>query len=141
MNADVSKIAKTVTAKAPSALSGVDATRVLEDIIQRAQEYMTVREQEMTKRANIETARQVALEELHNKREIILTYLHESFREREANFASLFGALDKAMTEGGDVASILGAITTLAASGPFKDIQDFAMVKTHLADKSTEWEV
>ena len=70
-----------------------------------------------------------------------MMYLERSFDERQKNFADLFAALDTAMQSGGDVAMILGAITTLAASSPFKDLHDIDLVRKNLADPDHEWTV
>lgn len=128
--------------KVVSVASAADAVGVLNNIIDSAQEYLEVREVERTKRDKIEADKQVALETIHARSELFLTYLDRSFDEREANFANLFAALDKAMTEGvGSVSEILGAITTLAAASPFKDLHDPIKVRKALDDPDHEWDV
>jgi hypothetical protein len=123
-------------------VSPADAMSVLNLIIDSAQEYLQVREVERTKRDKIAANKKVALKTIHDRSELFLTYLDRSFDEREKNFANLFGALDKAMTEGvGNVAEILGAITTLAAASPFKDLHDPVRVREALDDPDHEWDV
>ena len=118
-----------------------DAVAILNQIVDAAQDYLTVREVEATKQATIRARKEVDLEEIHAKSDLFMTYLSRSFDERQKNFAELFAALDKAMQSGGDVALVLGAITTLAASSPFKDLHDIDLVRRNLADPDHEWTV
>jgi len=118
-----------------------NAVGVLSQILDAAQDYLIVRETEATKQEAIRARKEVDLSEIHAKRELFLTYLHRSFDERRKNFKELFDSLDKAMQNGGDVASILGAITTLAASSPFKDLHNVELVRRNLADPDHEWTV
>lgn len=123
-------------------LTGLDAATVLNNVLAVAKEYAEVREVETTKRAQIEARKAVALAEIEARRELFITYLERSFDEREKNFAELFRALDAAMkSDAGQVAEILGAITTLAASSPFKDLHDPVAVRNALDDPNHEWEV
>ncbi|WP_062381180.1 hypothetical protein [Demequina pelophila] len=122
--------------------SALEALAVLNTIVDAAQEYAQVREAEQTKRDVIEAQKQVALAEIHARSELFLTYLDRSFDEREKNFENLFAALDKAMTDGGgNVAEILGSITTLAAASPFKDLHDPVQVRAALDDPDKVWDV
>ena len=132
----------TVIPKASTSGSPLDADLALKQVIDAAQHYLETREREMTKRAQISAREATALAEIAAKERIFLTYLNRSFDERERNFAELFQALDKAMSSGtGDVAHILGAITTLAAKSPFADLSDLELVKHALSDPEHEWQV
>lgn len=126
------------TAKSSSVL---DAVVLLNQIVDAAHDYLTVRETEATKREAIRRQAEVDLNEIHAKSEIFLTYLRDSFDERQKNFRELFGALDRAMQKGEDVSQILGAITTLAASSPFRDLHDIELVRKNLAEPDHEWTV
>ena len=118
-----------------------NAVGVLNQILDAVHDYLIVRETEATKQETIRARKEVDLSEIHAKSDLFLTYLHRSFDERRKNFKELFDSLDKAMQNGGDVASILGAITTLAASSPFKDLHDIELVRRNLADPDHEWTV
>jgi hypothetical protein len=118
-----------------------DALGVVNQIVDAAQNYLTVRQVEATKQETIRARKDVELKEIHAKSELFMMYLERSFDERQKNFADLFAALDTAMQSGGDVAMILGAITTLAASSPFKDLHDIDLVRKNLADPDHEWTV
>ena len=134
--------AKGSTGKLSSAVSAGDAVALLNTIVDAAQQYLETREIERGKREKIEADKQVALNEIHARSELFLTYLDRSFDERQANFTNLFAALDKAMTAGvGNVAEILGTITTLAATSPFKDLHDPVRVRQSLNDPDHQWDV
>ncbi len=132
----------TVLPKSSLSATPLDAGLALKQVIDAAQHYLETREQEISKRAEISAWEATTLAEIAAKEQIFLTYLNRSFDERERNFAELFQALDKAMTSGpGDVAHILGAITTLAAKSPFADLHDIELVKNSLNDPHHEWRV
>ncbi|MHA7862092.1 hypothetical protein ACX1DX_12065 [Tessaracoccus sp. Y36] len=122
-------------------VSAFDAVTVLNEIVNAAQDYLNTRQEEATKQAAIRARKEVELREIHDKSALFMTYLHRSFDERQRNFEELFAALDKAMETGGDVGSVLGAITTLAASGPFKDLHDIELVRRNLSDPDHVWTV
>lgn len=116
---------------------------VLESLVSEMSAWVTVIQEEGTKRARIEAQRQVLLADIATKRDIILTYLERSFDERQANFTSLFGQLEAACAGGrsDEIALLLGAITTLASKSPFADLHDLDLLKGHLADDQYEWTV
>lgn len=119
-----------------------DAGLALKQVVDAAQHYLETREQEITKRAQIHAWEAMTIAEIKAKEQLFLTYLHRSFDERERNFAELFQALDKAMSsDAGDVAHILGAITTLAAKSPFNDLHDIELVRSAYEDPNHEWAV
>ncbi len=131
----------TVLPKSPAA-TPFDAALALKQVIDAAQQFLETREQEITKRAQIQAWEAATLAEISAKEQVFLTYLNRSFDERERNFAELFQALDKAMaSETGDVAHVLGAITTLAAKSPFNDLHDIQFVENALNDPDHEWSV
>jgi len=123
-------------------VSPADALALVNVMASAVQGYLSLRENERTTRELIEAQKQVALAEIAERREVFLTYLDRSFDERERNFASLFDALDRAMRDGtGNAAEVLGAITTLAASVPFKDLHDPVAVRKALSDPDHAWDV
>lgn len=133
---------KVVPIRANAVGGGVlDAVALLDRIVNAAQEYLEVREVEATKQTVIRARMEVDLAEIHAKSDLFITYLNRSFDEREENFKRLFNSLDEAMQTGGDVAPILGAIATLAASSPFRDLQDVELVRRNLDDPEHEWTV
>ena len=97
-------------------------------VISSANEWVTVLSQEQTKRQEIRSWEKTQLEIIEVQREFLLTALDKTFDERSESFRRLFDDLDAALVSGADgaaaqVADILGAITDLAKSSPFKDLK------------------
>lgn len=112
------------------------------DLIQAYTEYLKIKEQEQTKRDEIEAWRQVTLAEIKAKRDFLIGYLDRSFDEREKNFELLFQTVDQAMSSGNneELALTLDAIVKLAQSSPFKDLADVNTVRALLDDPDHVWE-
>jgi flagellar biosynthesis/type III secretory pathway chaperone len=102
-------------------------------VIRSANEWITVVSQEQTKRQEIRAWEQTQLEVIAVQREFLLTALQRTFDERGENFRRLFDDLDTALESNAEdaaarVADILGAITDLAKTSPFKDLKSPEMV-------------
>lgn len=120
--------------------TAINALAALSEIVGAVGEWIEVHEQETTKREAIRARERVLVAEIHAKSQLFLTYLDRSFDERERAFLRLFDALDQAMSSNlADVASILGAITTLAARSPFADLADIDLVRSNLDNPHHEW--
>lgn len=133
---------KLVGGRALTVSSPIDVANLLKDVLDAAQAYAVTREEEATKREAIAARRDVLLSEIEAKRELFITYLNRSFDERERNFEKLFAVLDEALGgDGSQVASILGSITTLAASSPFKELHDIEFVRAAVQDPDHVWDV
>lgn len=97
-------------------------------VIRSANEWITVVSQEQTKRQEIRAWEQTQLEVIAVQREFLLTALQRTFDERGENFRRLFDDLVTALESNAEdaaarVADILGAITDLAKTSPFKDLK------------------
>ena len=102
-------------------------------VLQSTNEYISVIEQERTKRIEIQASLTQQLEVIHVQRDFLLSGLEKTFDERRENFQRLFDQLDVALVSSSDdsgaqVAEILGAITDLAKTSPFKDLKSPALV-------------
>lgn len=102
-------------------------------VLQSTNEYISVIEQERTKRIEIQASLTQQLEVIHVQRDFLLSGLEKTFDERRENFQRLFDQLDVALVSSNDdsgaqVAEILGAITDLAKISPFKDLKSPALV-------------
>lgn len=102
-------------------------------VLQSTNEYMSVIEQERTKRIEIQASLTQQLEIIHVQRDFLLSGLERTFDERRENFQRLFDQLDVALVSrsddsGAQVAEILGAITDLAKISPFRDLKSPALV-------------
>ena len=114
----------------PSPAMFVDTLRL---VITSANEWVTVVAQEKTRREEIRAWEKTQIEIIDLQRDFLLTALSKTFDERSENFRRLFDQLDAALVSSGDdaaakVADLLGAITDLANTSPFKDLRSPALV-------------
>lgn len=114
----------------PSPAMVVDAFRL---VMASAQEWHAVTEQEKTRREEIRAWKESQLEIIQVQRDFLLTALDKTFDERRENFRRLFDQLDRALMSDGDnapsqVADLLGTITDLAKTSPFKDLKSPTLV-------------
>lgn len=122
---DLEKIVKTggsvVTASASMPLEAS------QNLFQSYLDYKKVAEQEKTRRAAIDAARDCYVAKVEASRRIFEQYLDLSFKERRENFDRYFNELDRAM-ERNDIQQmsvILSGINTLVATSPLKEAQNF----------------
>lgn len=97
-------------------------------VVESANQWVTVVAQEQTKRQGFATWERTQLEIIAVQKEFLLNALDKTFDERKENFRRLFDDLDTALTSQADdaaarVADILGTITDLAKTSPFKDLK------------------
>src|SRR3954468_23860045 len=102
-------------------------------VVTSANEWLTVVTQERTRRQEIRAWENSQLEIIHVQRDFLLTALDKTFDERRENFRRLFDQLDAAMVSDRDdaaaqVSDLLGAITDLAKTSPFKDLKNPTLV-------------
>ena len=119
---------KTVLAKAPvsGAIKQVQLLEAVNEITRHVTAYLTVAQQEDTKRAAIKAHRDVSLAAIQAQRDTIEKLIEKSFSERSQVLQQQFRALDRALTSGRlELAqSALGAMVDLVKSSPFKSVQD-----------------
>lgn len=89
-------------------------------------DYLTVAQQESTKRAAIAAHRDVALAEISAQRENISELMRFTFQERAAVIERHFAALDQALAAGDAslAQSALQGMVQIVQSSPFKSIQE-----------------
>jgi hypothetical protein len=125
------------------AVAPVDALGALRDVVSAGQEYLTIRQQEMTKREVIGAYRVLETERIRAAEAILKSYFEQAFAERAKNFEALLQRLDEA-AEGGDatrVADTLQAIVAIAQSSPLNDIGDLSAIRTALDDPDHVWQL
>ena len=108
----------------------VDTLRL---VVTSTNEWVTVVNQEHTRRQEIQAWEKSQLEIIHLQRDFLLTALDKTFDERRENFRRLFDQLDAALVSDRDdsaaqVSDLLGAITDLAKTSPFKDLKSPTLV-------------
>lgn len=111
------------------------------EVVQAVREWKSVTEEEQTKRRTIRSQERIAVADIKARRTALVHYLDHSFDERKENFRRLFDNLDNAMDSDGDVAAVLAAITSLAATGPFAQLRDVQAFADFFADRNTVIEV
>lgn len=114
----------------PSPAMVVDAFRL---VMASAQEWHAVTAQEETRREEIRAWKESQLEIIQLQRDFLLTALDKTFDERRENFRRLFDQLDRALMSDGEnapaqVSDLLGTITDLAKTSPFKDLKSPTLV-------------
>jgi flagellar biosynthesis/type III secretory pathway chaperone len=114
----------------PSPTMVVDTFKL---VVTSANEWVTVVAQEQTRRQEIRAWEKSQLEIIHVQRDFLLTALDKTFDERRENFRRLFDQLDAALVSDRDdaaaqVSDLLGTITDLAKTSPFKDLKSPTLV-------------
>jgi len=114
----------------PSPAILVDSFRI---VVTSINEWVTVVAQEQARRQEIRAWEKSQLDIIHVQRDFLLTALDKTFDERSENFRRLFDQLDAALVSDRDdaaaqVSDLLGAITDLAKTSPFKDLKSPALV-------------
>ena len=108
----------------------VDAFRL---VVASTSEWVTVLAQEGARRQEIRVWEKTQLEIIQVQRDFLLTALDKTFDERRENFRRLFDDLDAALVSdredaAAEVSDLLGAITDLAKTSPFKDLKSPTLV-------------
>jgi hypothetical protein len=123
-------------------LQNLNPAESLQQMVSAYMEYLTIAEQERTKRRDIEAWEKEAITRINAQRELLITYLDRSFDERAENFRALFGVVDNALLSGENeqLALALNSITEIAKSSPFKDLANLTSVRAALNDPNHVWE-
>ena len=123
-------------------LPNINPAESLQEMVSAYTEYLTIAEQERTKRRNIEAWEKEAITIINAQRDLLMTYLERSFDERAENFRSLFGVVDNALVSGDNeqLALALNSITEIAKSSPFEDLANLNNVRAALNNPEHVWE-
>lgn len=127
-------------------VQGLDAfsspTQCFNEIVQAWTEYLSIAEQEKTKRREIAAWEKVTLAEIQAKRDFLMSYLERSFDKRSQSFKAIFRVIDRAMDSGNNhqLALALNTMVEIAQSSPFKDLADLSTVRSALDDPDHIWE-
>jgi len=120
----------------------LDAQGTLELIVNSWREAKLSMEEQRTRRQEIAARENVALAEIRALQELLMTALERTFDERHRNFGELFARADRALEQGdpATLAAVMSAVTTLAASSPFRDLESLEATRAALQRRKS-WEI
>jgi hypothetical protein len=135
------KVITGISKAAGPASAVIEAVKLLEEIKASMGDYIRITQEEKTKRTEIRAWEQTKIEEIRAKRDLFITYLDKAFAERDKAFDRLFDQADEAMKRSNpqQLGAILGAITELAKTTPFKDLVDYDKTKEIMSDPDHKW--
>jgi ribonucleotide reductase alpha subunit len=121
--------------------TAINSTESLQQIVSAYTDYLTIAEQEQTKRREIEACEKETIAKINATRDLLMKYLDRSFDERAENFRALFTVVDRAIAADNNeqLALALDSITEIAKSSPFKELANLASVRKALDDPNHEW--
>lgn len=121
----------------------VNTITSLFSLYDRYLEYAKLKEQEITKRQQIEAEKEATIAKIRQTQEFVIGYLNHAFDERARNFRQLFERIDGAIERGDNtqLAMLLGTLVKYAQTSPFTQLADLAKVKGYLKDSSHVWEL
>lgn len=119
----------------------INPTEFLQQIVSAYTDYLTIAEQERTKRREIEAREKETIAKINATRNLLMEYLDRSFDERAENFRALFTVVDRAIAADNNeqLTLALHSITEIAKSSPFKELANLASVRKTLDDPNHEW--
>lgn len=122
---------------------GLDAFSALSTIVEETSAYLRLREQERTKRANIEAYAKLETDRIKAAENVLKQYFDQVFAERAHTIDELFNRLDDATARGddGSVAGTLSAIVEVARSSPLATVGDLGQLRKALNDPDHVWEL
>ncbi|MBW3634475.1 MAG: hypothetical protein KY456_15745, partial [Chloroflexi bacterium] len=94
----------------------IDPLQALNNVVEAGREYLTLRENQKTKREEIDAYRVLESERIRAAERVLSEYFRQVFAERAQNFDELWRRLDEAAEQGQDarVSETLLAIVSLA---------------------------
>lgn len=106
----------------------INPTEFLQQIVSAYTDYLTIAEQERTKRREIEAREKETIAKINATRNLLMEYLDRSFDERAENFRALFTVVDRAIAADNNeqLTLALHSITEIAKSSPFKELANLA---------------
>ncbi len=131
-----------VLGPAGKAVTGADAFSALNNMVTATTEYLKMREQQRTKRSEIEAYRALEVQRIHAAQAVLTSYFEQVFAERATNFKELLVRFDAA-TEAGDaqaMSTTMTAVVALAQHSPLADLGDLRQLRAALDDPNHVWQ-
>ena len=128
---------------AGKAVGVADLGQVLSQMVDAADQWVKVIQEETTRREEIRAWEASERERIVAQRDVLLRGLELTFDERRENFRRLFDNLDLAMrsNDAQTAAGVLDSITELAKSSPFKDLGNVEFVVNELKQPDRTWKI
>ncbi len=89
----------TAATKKTSAVPVISLATVTKDLFKAFSDYRQACETEKTRRECIKAEKDIVIERIRNEKEILSTYLRETFRERNLVLEKILSSLDRALNE------------------------------------------
>lgn len=139
---DITSLVKKGSA-ASKAVPVVNLGQVLAQMVDAADQWVKVIQEESTRREEIRAWESTERERIVAQRDVLLRGLELTHDERRENFRRLFDNLDVAIRseDAAAAASVLDSITQLAKSSPFKDLANVAFVVNELKQPDRTWKM
>lgn len=128
---------------AGAAMKSVNLGQVFSQVVDAADQWVKVIQEESTRREEIRSWEATERERIVAQRDVLLRGLELTHDERRENFRRLFENLDVAMrsNDSATAASLLDSITELAKSSPFKDLGNVEFVVNELKQPDRTWKM
>lgn len=139
---DITSLGKKASA-ASKVAQVVNLGQVLSQMVDAADQWIKVVQEESTRRVEIRSWEATERERIVAQRDVLLRGLEVTHDERRENFRRLFDNLDVAMqsNDAAMAASLLDSITELAKSSPFKDLANVEIVVNELKQPDRTWKL
>ncbi len=121
----------------------IDPLQALNNVVEAGREYLTLRENQKTKREEIQAYRVLESERIRAAERVLSDYFRQVFAERAQNFDQLWRRLDEAAEQGQDsrVSETLLAIVSLAQKSPLAELGDLKQLRAALDDPDHKFEL
>lgn len=125
------------------AIPVVDLGRVLSQMVDAADQWVKVVQEETTRREEIRSWEATERERIAAQRDVLMRGLELAHDERRENFRRLFDGLDTAMSDDDAVtaANLLESITELAKTSPFAELANVQFVVNELKQPDRTWKL
>ncbi|MGJ0119619.1 hypothetical protein ACQ7HM_10475 [Williamsia sp. MIQD14] len=133
----------TVVPPAMKAVSALDGFNALKQVVDAAQECVTIHATESTKQEQIRASRDTEIARIKAGENVLRNYFALVFADRKNTIDQMFTRLDTAL-ESGDPAvikTVVDSVVDIAKSSPIADMGDLSQVRAALDDPDHVWEL
>jgi hypothetical protein len=124
------------------AKAATELVREVADIFRICADCVKEIEEQRTERTRITETARVQIEEIRARRDVMISFMAQTFAERSQEFRDLFQRLDRAMESNNpeNTRAVLDAIVDVAKTSPFAALRDAVSAQAALKDKNITWE-